>query len=342
MATREQVIELWQTCFHDDESFVRLFFDHVYTPSHLRSCEREGELLAMLQALPYLFTAWGKEFECSYIAGVATAPQERNKGLMRHLLGSTLQELGSKNIPLCLLIPAEPWLYDYYARSGFATVCYTTETWIEPHDTMPRGYRECKIPADKQHKLYDRLCRRRDASVLHMRPDYYIILADFRLSGGHVHTIAAPDGTPCALAWVVTEADRIIVKEYVTTSSDATKALICCLGKRYGNRNILYNRPTPTGTPRAMIRITNVPGLLQQWATAHPDVDVTLTVNDPLIPRNNGTWHVADGRLSHPARNAESIASISVNRLTEFIFGQADIGACHIPPVTPYVTLMLD
>lgn len=342
MATREQVIELWQTCFHDKESFVRLFFDHVYNPAYLHSYEREGRLLAMLQALPYTFTAWGAEFDSSYIAGVATTPQERNKGLMRSLLDRTLQELGEKGIAMSMLIPAEPWLFDYYARSGFATVCHTIETSTEPPASMPNGYRECKIPADKQHKLYDKLCRKREASVLHMRPDYYIILADLRLSGGHIYVVAAPDGMPCALAWVIPESDRIVVKEYVATSAVATTALYACLGKHYGNRRIVYNYPAVTGTPRAMIRITNVPEVLTKWAAAHPDLEMTLAVDDALIRRNNGTWHIANGRLSSLSTHTTGAETISINRLTEFVFGQSEINSCRIAPIAPYVTLMLD
>lgn len=342
MATREQVIGLWQTCFHDNESFVRLFFDHVYNPAYLRSYEREGRLLSMLQILPYTFMAWGSEFDCSYIAGVATAPQERNKGLMRKLLNRTLQELGDKGTALSLLIPAEPWLFDYYAHSGFATVCHTLETSLEPPDTMPHGYRECKIPADKQHKLYDKLCRKRDATVLHMRPDYYIILADLRLSGGHVHAIAAPDGLPCALAFVITEPDRVVIKEYVTMSATATAALTFCLKERYGSRRIVCNQPALTGTPRAMIRITHVPNILEQWAATHPETVVTVAIDDKLIPHNNGKWHIANGRVSQAAHSEADVVKLSVNGLAEFIFGQTNEGSCRIAPTLPYVTLMLD
>lgn len=342
MATCEQVIKLWQTCFHDNESFVRLFFDHVYNPATLRAYEREGQLLAMLQALPYTFTAWGREFDCAYIAGVATAPQERNKGLMRRLLNHTLQELCTKGITMSLLIPAEPWLFDYYAHSGFTTISYTIEESPKVPDAMPHGYHECKIPADKQHKLYDKLCRKRDASVLHMRPDYYIILADLRLSGGHVHTIAAPDGVPCAIAWVIPTPDKVIVKEYVATSDTATSALLFCLGKHYGNRRIIYNRPSTTGTPRAMIRITNVPGILEQWAIAHPEAEITLAVEDALIHHNNGIWHIANGSLSYTPHSTESIVRVSADHLARLLFGQEEADLYHIKPIAPYVTLMLD
>lgn len=342
MVTRSQVIELWQTCFHDDEAFVHLYFSRVYNPRYLHVCEQEGVPAAMLQALPYTLMAWDTTMACAYVAGVATHPQYRGRGLMHSLIADTLGQLHDEQVPVSLLIPATPSLYGFYASSGYATVCYTCPGVLAPPPAMPQGYGECSPGADACYDLYDALSRKRKAAVLHTRDDFEVILADLQLSGGRVHCVADDGGTPQAVALVVAGERQVAVKDYVAVHNTARNALLYCLQQHYGSRTLVCDYPATGGMPRAMLRVVNADALLRLWAAAHREVDVVLAVTDALIPGNNICRHVSHGTVSVGAATSAPVVKLSVDSLAAFLFGQLRVGNCPVNPVVPYVTLMLD
>lgn len=119
---KTKVKELWQLCFHDDERFVNLLFDNLYRDENTICFEKGGKVTTALQMLPYCISFGETSLDVSYISGAATRPEYRNRGLMGRLLKESFEIMRSRNIPLSALIPAESWLYDYYASKGYASV----------------------------------------------------------------------------------------------------------------------------------------------------------------------------------------------------------------------------
>lgn len=119
---KTKVKELWQLCFHDDERFVNLLFDNLYRDENTVCFEKGGKVTTALQMLPYRMSFGEASLDVSYISGAATRPEYRNRGLMGRLLKESFEIMRSRNIPLSALIPAESWLYDYYASKGYASV----------------------------------------------------------------------------------------------------------------------------------------------------------------------------------------------------------------------------
>lgn len=343
MSNIESIRALWQSCFHDEESFADLFFSQVFTPANTLTVEQSGHLIAMLQMLPYTFAAWNTEWPCAYVAGVATTPEERNKGVMNNLLSEALQEMYSRHIPLSLLIPADAWLYGYYARSGYASVCHTRQMQISVPADMPSGYQEKAVSPDKQFAFYDAISRSRESAVLHTRSDYEVILADHKLSGGSVHTIVTKNGSLAALGLALSRNDKILLKDFVASDTDSGNALFHAVSRYYGISTILCNQPAATGSPRAMIRVTDIQTILPVWAKHHSEMNIQLQITDSRISANNGCWHISNGDvypLSHPT---EETCHLSIAELTALLFGQGDLASTHgISPLCPYVTLMLD
>lgn len=58
----------------------------------------------------------------SYISGACTHPDYRKHGAMKRLLKETHRCMYEDGVLLASLIPAEEWLFGYYARSGYAPV----------------------------------------------------------------------------------------------------------------------------------------------------------------------------------------------------------------------------
>lgn len=118
----EQLKSLWKSLFGDTEAFISLFFHEVVRDENIRVLEEKGRILSALYMLPYPFRIWNQEVAASYISGAGTLPEAQGRGLMRRLLIDSFKEMEHRQIPLSILIPAEPWLYGFYEKSGYATV----------------------------------------------------------------------------------------------------------------------------------------------------------------------------------------------------------------------------
>ena len=118
----EQLKSLWKSLFGDTEAFISLFFHEVVREENIRVLEEKGRILSALYMLPYPFRIWNQEVTASYISGAGTLPEAQGRGLMRRLLIDSFKEMERRQIPLSILIPAEPWLYGFYEKSGYATV----------------------------------------------------------------------------------------------------------------------------------------------------------------------------------------------------------------------------
>ena len=118
----EQLKSLWKSLFGDTEAFISLFFHEVVREENIRVLEEKGRILSALYMLPYPFRIWNQEVTASYISGAGTLPEAQGRGLMRKLLIDSFKEMDRRQIPLSILIPAEPWLYGFYEKSGYVTV----------------------------------------------------------------------------------------------------------------------------------------------------------------------------------------------------------------------------
>ena len=127
---REKVKNLWKLCFNDSEEFTELYFRLRYNNDINIAIQSGEEVIAALQMLPYPMTFEGEDIHTAYISGACTHPDYRNR-VMHELLSQAFARMLHNNVALSTLIPAEPWLFDYYGRSGYAPVFrYAEETFI--------------------------------------------------------------------------------------------------------------------------------------------------------------------------------------------------------------------
>ena len=123
MDKKQQIVNLWRTCFGDSEAFISLYFDRVYKDENAMTIEKDGKIVSALQIVPYTMTYLGTEISVAYISGVCTAPEERGQGLMRQLLQETFEEMERREVAISALIPADPWLFDPRERLILPFVC---------------------------------------------------------------------------------------------------------------------------------------------------------------------------------------------------------------------------
>ena len=224
---KTKVKELWQLCFHDDERFVNLLFDNLYRDENTICFEKGGKVTTALQMLPYCISFGETSLDVSYISGAATRPEYRNRGLMGRLLKESFEIMRSRNIPLSALIPAESWLYDYYASKGYASVFFRQElNFSSAHRFYGDGYHRVAMSMDELYRFFDEQMRRRSCCIQHGREDFNVICDDIYLDGGDVVALADSQNRLSALAFVVPGDDAVFVKELLAINTEAKEAML--------------------------------------------------------------------------------------------------------------------
>lgn len=119
---------LWETCFPDDSGFNPYFFEHRYDPAQTMLLLEGSSLSAMIQMLPYEMRLAEHTVTVTYIYGACTAPEARRRGLMAQLLSASFEWDQIHGRAASVLIPQEPWLFDFYAKYGYQSCFYVSET----------------------------------------------------------------------------------------------------------------------------------------------------------------------------------------------------------------------
>ena len=344
---KARIRELWQLCFHDDERFVSLLFDHLYRDENARCFEEGGVVKAALQMLPYRMTFGATLLGVSYISGAATRPECRNRGLMSRLLEESFEEMRLRDIPLSALIPAESWLYGYYASKGYAPVFFRQElNFTSIHKFDSAGYCRVTPPAEDLYRFFDAQMRRRPCCMLHVRNDFEVICADIALDGGEVIAVADEAGVLSALAFAVPCDGRVVVKELLAVDEGAGEAVLHEVGERFpGLPLLLFASPGGDEKPlhrMGMLRIVDVEALLKAVAGNHRSLRVTIRVTDPLLPANDGVYRIADGACGRIEADTCDL-DVDVSELASMVFGDSKLSSLlDFPAVRPYMSLMLD
>jgi predicted acetyltransferase len=116
----DAIIALWNRCFGDDTTFTNWFFQNQYQADHTLLYVNGDKLCAMVQMLPYELQKSSDEIiSVTYIYGACTAPEHRRKGLMAELLKESFRIDQQNGRAASILIPAEPWLFDFYRKYGY-------------------------------------------------------------------------------------------------------------------------------------------------------------------------------------------------------------------------------
>ncbi len=139
---------LWEVCFPDEGGFNDYFFAHHFDITNTLLSVEDGELCAMVQMLPYRLTLAGGARELTYIYGACTDPAHRRKGHMARLLEHSFALDRAAGRVASALIPAEPWLFDFYKPFGYEPFFFIEKQEItrEGDGILPRRLTQADIP----------------------------------------------------------------------------------------------------------------------------------------------------------------------------------------------------
>lgn len=273
--------EIWQEVFGDDDRFLDLYFGRVYQDSEtdlLVDYASTPKAIAHTGRVSYAFRVWGERIEAAYISGAATLSSERGRGLIPALLRSAHTRMYQTGKLLAFLIPAEPWLYDYYQRKfGYAKVCYRSVSRpTDPHlIPLPQLCRQASAEG------YIHYIRQRQwwpmGHLEHTYPQWKCVIEDALLSGGgytQEGVVRLLQGGECS-QFVATQ---LPIKEGLAYHQVVTPPL----GEGF--------------EPHGMMRLVKIPQLLALYAKKHPNVEWQFDLFDAMLRPNTGRYRLEKGK----------------------------------------------
>lgn len=174
----QETRDLWKLVFNDSDKFMDLYFSRVYKPKYNVTCQLNHHVVAALQTLPYALLYHGQELPAVYISGVSTHPDYRHQEIGNNLMRQAHFNLFYKNVVYAALIPAEDWLYEWYAKCGYAP-----RITCLPHSTDVLS---------TSFETFDRWQREKTCILLHKQADFDVAKEDILLAGADYQPAREP------------------------------------------------------------------------------------------------------------------------------------------------------
>ena len=106
---------LWKEAFADSDEFIGYFMKSIYSCENMLYIEENGRVISMLHIVPFTYNG----HDAGYIYAVATASEERGKGLASMLLKRAIEVSRKKGLTALFTIPASEGLRTFYSKFGF-------------------------------------------------------------------------------------------------------------------------------------------------------------------------------------------------------------------------------
>ncbi len=338
MIIKEQVKALWKLCFEDSEEFVEMYFKLRYKNEVNVAIQSGDEVISALQMLPYPMTFCGETVQTSYISGACTHPDFRSKGVMRELLSQSFAQMLRNGIQFSTLIPAEPSLFDYYKRMGYATVFQYSVKEMTLPEFIPSKEIAVNVVSKPQDEVYSYLNKKlseRPCCIQHSAEDFQVIMADLPISGGNLF-VARQANEIRGIAIIYKGENCIIINELLAEDKDTEYSLLFAIKQYTGCNHIIQLLPPDKELPQhslGMARIINAKEVLQIYASAFPEDDMQLEVSDKQLSVNNGYYYLSDGKCRYSAERLPGAhIQTNISELTEKI----------LKKLNPYMSLMLN
>lgn len=299
MDTKSETRALWKRCFDDHEAFIDLYFRLRYTDEINRTVRADGKLIAALQTIPYPLWWGGEAIPVSYISGACTHPDYRARGVMRRLLTDTHRQMYAEGVYLSTLIPAEPSLFGYYARSGYAA-CFACAFHRVHAPVAPTT--ACRVEAstslrDVHYRYLDTQLRQRGNGILHTPEDAAVVMADLLLGGGQL-LVAYREERIVGLAFAVPEEAQVCFKELLADDEEARQSLLHEAAYIYKVETVAYVAPAEPKNAclLGMARVIRAADVLAVYARLHPEQTLRLSLtDDDALPANQGFYTLQGG-----------------------------------------------
>lgn len=319
--------KLWSEIFFEDsERFTEYYFAEKMPENTGYGLKQDGTLAAMLFLTPYIgrirVPGMGDSGFCdvplTYIVGVGTRPEYRHRGYMDRLLRCALSDLHASGAPFTFLMPADPAIYTpyqfryIYDRPVFAI----TENGERKAQPMQSGEEEA-LAAFMERYLEEhfQVFLKRDAAYYRRQKK------ESMAQNGDV------------FLW---KSAGDIIGFYLYAEEDGKTEIQEAAADAQTKGELMES--SEQRQPIIMARITDVRAMLSllrlSASTFCEKLSIRIRTEDPLIAKNNGTflWTVGkkESTIALLEKEAAAEAEITIEALTEFVFGRKSCRECFI------------
>ncbi|MEG1838429.1 MAG: GNAT family N-acetyltransferase [Bacteroidaceae bacterium] len=358
---KEATKALWNLCFTESKAFTKLYFAERYSDcmnETIRSSK--GNLISALQLIPYPMNFGGEQITTYYVSGACTHPKYQGKGVMKQLLIQSFKKMWREDVMLTTLIPAHPWLFDYYGKSGYTRIfdysgqpmSISTDSYIPLSSTIAENEILIYQPSMQKevYTFFDYCMADRDRTILHTVDDFRIILLDAEISGGKL-LVARSGGEINGLLFVDMIKDKIVGNECLLRDNEHTlHDLFRKASLLWGVRHSMECLRPATDTdrhPLGMARIIHAYRMLALYAAEHSDLNVRIRVEDELLLENNGCYELKEGICRRIEDNCgDDCLNVGIPLLTRLLLGYrttALVPEYHVfEEYNPWMSLMLN
>ncbi len=329
---KEQVRNLWDKCFpEEDKRFVDFYFEKRYNDEDNVFIERDDKAVSALQLISYPFSYYGKTIGCAYISGACTDPDFRSQGLMNELILKSLKKAKNNGACFAALIPASESLFHYYSGTNFVAAFDYSKMKINiSHQTVANTQQSVMVsrfePESEEefyevYEYFNNKMRNRNCCIQHNEYDFKVITEDLDLFGNQLFVAKYGDDI-CGLAFCYLRNDEIYIKDVFAESSAIFSDLITTAVNMFENESVNIIIPPVMGQKthrHGMARIIDAETMLRIYVSMHPKLKMEISLVDPILTENNGTYYINNGILE----KKDSIGSnvVDIEQLTQALFG---------------------
>ena len=163
--------------------------------------------------------------------------------------------------------------------------------------------------------------RNRNCCIQHDEYDFGVILKDLELFDNHL-LIAKYGEDICGLAFCYLRNGEIFIKDVFAESAAIFGDLITAAANVFDNENVnIIISPVPGQKTHklGMARIIDAETMLRIYAMTHPKMKVEISIVDPILTHNNGTYYINNGMLDK--KNSIGTNVVDIEQLTQALFG---------------------
>ncbi|MBO5957792.1 MAG: GNAT family N-acetyltransferase [Bacteroidales bacterium] len=346
---KNQTRTLWDKCFsEEDKRFVDLYFEKRYTDQDNVFIEKDGKVVSALQLISYPFSYYGKTIGCAYLSGCCTDPEYRSQGLMNDVIIKSLNQAKNNGACFAALIPASESLFNYYEGTNFIpTFDYSKIKINKSQQPTANGqqsvsgcqiisYRveesqslkdESEIDFYQVYEYFNTKMRSRNCCVQHDEYDFGVILKDLELFDNHL-LVAKYGEDICGLAFCYLRNGEIYIKDFFAESPAILTDFITTASQLFESKSesesvsiniIVPSVPGQKTHKLGMARIIDAETMLRIYAMTHPKMKIELSIVDPILTHNNGTYYINNGVLDK--KNSIGANVVDIEQLTQALFG---------------------
>lgn len=210
---------------------------------------------------------------------------------MKQLMQKAFDEMKYRSVAVAALIPADPWLFDYYRELGYTeTFDYSEDTYIRPEIPVYAPQITVvppEVPSlDQLYDYFNRKIRERQCCVLHTKDDFVTILRDLQLDGGQMLTALNEKDQPIGMAFTLPpdhtpglseDKKQVYVKEFFYDDDRVANLLLQEATLQNNVNKAIYKTPpvVPATRPVGMARVIDTERLIHHWLSTHKDSPFT-------------------------------------------------------------------